>query len=381
MVVAVATLASVQPDEPAHRLRRKVVRGIGTGAGGYVRAGSGEVLRRPDGATPPPGDAGLAVPAVPRQRPGWGGSLAAPPPGLSPAPVADLIGDWGQSYRLVGYGEVGRLSARLSPAALREAVNPPGSAWSTGTGPSSRSGSGPGGSARPLAPLLLPPRGQVFVVAELALSAGEASGPVPGQANGNGRPATDQPTLEVLAGATAATFANPSGAAASVAPGAGSLTVVASVPVRSRPVLEITDKGLTQSVSLADGRLSSAPSILSRAGTNEALSVTGGLNGATVRVSDASLVWFAGSDGGTVPPSPNDAYLQVLASATPADFFPPASDFTLRLPGGQVLQAQALPDSDRQAIVVGFVVPASFSDGTVVVSAGGHSFDVPVHFA
>ena len=43
-------------------------------------------------------------------------------------------------------------------------------------------------------------------------------------------------------------------------------------------------------------------------------------------------------------------------------------------------QAQALADADRQAIVVGFLVPASFSVGTVVVASGGRSFGVPVHF-
>jgi hypothetical protein len=45
-----------------------------------------------------------------------------------------------------------------------------------------------------------------------------------------------------------------------------------------------------------------------------------------------------------------------------------------------VAQAQALPDADREAIAVGFLVPASFSVGTVVVSSGGRSFSVPVHF-
>ena len=101
----------------------------------------------------------------------------------------------------------------------------------------------------------------------------------------------------------------------------------------------------------------------------------------TVHVSDASLVWFAGSDGGTAPPQSDEAYLQVLATASPAGAsFLPASDFTLDLPGGEVAQAQALADADRQAIVVGFLVPASFSVGTVVVASGGRSFGVPVHF-
>jgi hypothetical protein len=287
--------------------------------------------------------------------------------------VADLIGAWGQSYRLVGYGEVDRLSARLDPAALDVAVNPPGSAWSTTPG---RRASG--GTSRPRATLLLAPKGQVFVVAELALSAGEAAGPVPAQANGNGAATTDQPSVEVVGGTTAATFQT----SAPAPSGSATLTVAASVPLGSKPVLEITDKGLSQQVSLASGELGRGPSILSRAGTNEALSVTGSLDGATVHVSDASLVWFAGSDGGTVPPSPTDAYLQILASASPAEAsFLPASDFSLHLPGGAVVGAQALPDSDRQAIVIGFVVPASFSDGTVVVSAGGRSFNVPVQFA
>jgi hypothetical protein len=357
---------------------------------GLVR---GEVLRRPDGANPPAADAGIAVPAVPRQLPGWGGVLAEPPPNLPPAPVSDLVGDWGQSYRLVAYGEVGRLSARLDQAALKVAIDPPGSAWATVV---HRGGSG--SDSRPLARLLLPPKGQVFAVAELAVSAGEAGGAVPAQANGSGPGSTDEPTLAVLGGTTDASFPtsvppDPSGAGPSAGapsaggpsaagPSAGSLAVVASVPIGSKPVLDITDKGLTQQVSLANGQLGAGPSILTRAGTNDALSASGNVAGADIRVSDASLVWFAGSDGGTVPPNPNEAYLQILASASPLGAsFLPAADFTLQLPGGQVVPAQALPDADREAIVVGFLVPASFSDGTVVVAAAGRSFDVPVRFA
>jgi hypothetical protein len=215
----------------------------------------------------------------------------------------------------------------------------------------------------------------VFVVAELALSPGEAAGPVPAQANGDGASSIDQPTLEVLGGTTAATFFAPASASA----GTGTLSVVAAVPVGSKPVLEITDKGLTQRVSLVNGQLGAGPSILARGVTNEALSVTGSLDGARVHVSDASLVWFAGSDGGTVPPSADDAYLEILASASPPQAsFLPASDFTLEVPGESDQTAQALPDADREAIVVGFVVPASFSVGTVVVTAGGRSFSVPV---
>jgi hypothetical protein len=326
------------------------------------RLARGEVLRRPDGTAPPNGDGGLAVPAVPRQGAGWGGVLSAPPFGLQPAPAADLIGDWGQSYRLVAFGTVDRLSARLDEAALRSAYDPPGSAWSTGAG------------SKPRAELLLPARGQELVVAELAVSPGEEDGAVPAQANGKGLPTTDTPSVEVLAGATATVLAT-SGAA-----GRANLTIAASVPSGSKPVLQISDKGLVQQVSLSTGRLGASPAVLSRAGTDEPLSVSGALEGVSVQVSDAALVWFAGSDGGTVPPQPDEAYLQVLASATPADAMLPTSDFTLEMPGGEVIDAQALPDSDRQAVVVGFVVPASFSNGTVVVSAGGRSLRVPVHF-
>jgi hypothetical protein len=159
------------------------------------------------------------------------------------------------------------------------------------------------------------------------------------------------------------------------------VTVVASVPAGAPPVLVISDKGLDQKVLLWTGALEPGPSVLARAATDEPLSASGTLPGVTVRVSDASLVWFAGSDGGTVPPQPDEAYLQVLATALPvSSSFLPASDFTLQLPGGEVAGAQALPDSDREAIVMGFVVPASFSVGTVVVASGGRSFSVPVHF-
>ena len=50
------------------------------------------------------------------------------------------------------------------------------------------------------------------------------------------------------------------------------------------------------------------------------------------------------------------------------------------MPAGQVVTAQALPDWDRTAILIGFLVPASFSNGTVVVSDGSKSFRVPVNF-
>jgi hypothetical protein len=334
--------------------------------GSTVALAEGEVLRRPDGVAPPAGDAGLAVPAVPRQPAGWAADLGNPPAGLRPAPVADLIGDWGQSYRLVAFAELDRVSARLDPAGLRVASNPAGSAYSTGAG---RSG-------LPLAKLLLPPKGEVFVVAELAVSPGEAAGPVPaGAAATGGGPGPDQPAMEVLAGAETAAVPAPGPARS------GDVTVVAAVPAGAAAVLVISDKGLAQKVLLSTGALEPGPGVLARGETDEPLSASGTVAGATVRVSDASLVWFAGSDGGTVPPQADEAYLQVLATASPpAASFLPASDFTLELPGGEVARAQALPDADRQAIVVGFLVPASFSVGTVVVASGGRSFSVPVHF-
>lgn len=333
-----------------------------------VRLAKGEVLRRPDGATPSPGAGGLAVPVVPYQPAGWGGVLSAPPSGLQPAPVVDLIGDWGQSYRLVAFGEVDRLSARLDEAALKMAVDPPGSTWATVTGNVAGKGS------RPLATLLLPPRGQVFAVAELAVSPGEDAGAVPAQANAAGQAGADTPALGVLDGGVTTTFSTPEAARSP------NLTLAVSVPAGSKPVLEISDKGLTQQVSLVGGQLAPGPAVLSRPGTNEVLSASGVLPGVTVDVNDAALVWFAGSDGGTVPPAYDEAYLQILASTTPLDANLAASNFTLQLPGGEVVRAQALPDSDRQAIVVGFLVPASFSNGTVIVSAGGRSFSVPVAF-
>jgi hypothetical protein len=336
----------------------------------------GEVLRRPDGVASPQGDAGLAVPAVPRQPAGWAAALSNPPADLRPAPAADLIGDWGQSYRLVAFGELDLIRSSLDPGALRVAYDPPGSAWSTGAGPAGGGPTGSGRSGLPLATLLLPPKGQVFVAAELAVSPGEDAGAVPVGAVAAGAGAgSDQAGMEVLAGTETA-----------VPPAAGTsrsadVTIVASVPAGAQPVLVVSDKGLEQRVMLSTGALEPGPSVLARAGTDEPLSATGSLPGVTVRLSDASLVWFAGSDGGTVPAQPDEAYLQVLATATPlGSSFLPASDFTLQLPGGEVAQAQALPDADREAIAVGFLVPASFSVGTVVVSSGGRSFSVPVHF-
>ncbi len=327
----------------------------------------GEVLRRPDGSSPPKAPTGLKIPVVPRLPSGWAGLLGPVPPGLRPAPAEDLVGDWGAAYRLVGFGKTGWLGRQYDPGALRSAVAPPGSAYSTT--PS---------STRPLARLLLPPPGQVFVLAELAVSPGEAAGAVPrdGQAAAaaaGAPPATDQPVLQVRAGGVVAAVPQPAGT--------GVVTVAAAVPAGATPYLVISDRGLSQALSLADGQLGPGPSVLARAATDQPLNVTGRLGTTTVRLEDASLVWFAGSDGGTVPPSYDQAYLQVLATVSPlSQSFLPAGDFSLEEPGGQVAHGVALPDADRQAIAVGFLVPASFSDGTVVVSAGGQSFGVRVHF-
>ncbi|MGC8625949.1 MAG: DUF2510 domain-containing protein [Acidimicrobiales bacterium] len=328
----------------------------------------GETLRRPSGAGPPVRNAGLKVPAVPRQKQGWAGLLRSVPPGLRPAPADDLVGDWGASYRLVGFGTAQWLSSQLDPGALSAAVVPPASAYSAKQP-----------SGRPLAKLLLPPVGQMFVLAELAVSPGESAGAVPRDAEAatsaavSNQAIADQPVLEVRDGAMVATLPN---VAIS-----GVVTLAAAVPAGSDPVLAVSDKGLVQTVSLANGQLGPGPSVLSRAGTDEPLSVTGRLGSMEVHVSDASLVWFAGSDGGTVPPSFDEAYLQVLATVSPLSAsFLPASAFSLEEPGGEVVRAQALPDADRQAIAVGFLVPASFSGGTLVVSAGGQSFGVSVRF-
>jgi len=232
-------------------------------------------------------------------------------------------------------------------------------------------------------------KGRALVVAELAIGPGEAAGAVPSEAaaNGAGPPNTDRPRIEVLAGGTTATFAvTATGAPGTAALGrtgarSADLTLVASVPIGSHPLLAVSDKGLSQEVSLVGGQLAPGPDVLERVGTDDPLDATGNLPGVEVHFSDASLVWFAGSDGGTVPPAPDEAYLEVLASASPpASSFLPASDFSLASPGGQAEVGEPLPDADRAAIVVGFLVPASFSNGTVTVSVGGRSFSVPVNF-
>lgn len=323
------------------------------------------VLRRPDGASPPKAGGGLAVPVVPRQELGWAGLLHGLPQGLQTAPVSDVLGGWAHDYRLVAYGEVTHLPASLDPVALKKAVVPKGSSWSA---------TGAGG--RPRATVLVPAPGQVFAVAELAESPGEADGAVPagvGEAAA-GAPGAAGARLEVVGGSTAATLQAPGGKATT-------LFVAAAVPTNSAPNLVVSDKGLAQEVSLANGRANNVPSVLARLSPSERLGVSGHLPGVTLQFINASLVWFAGSDGGTVPPSPDEAYLQVMIKALPLSAsFLPASDFALRMPGGQVKTAQALPDADRSVIVVGFLVPASFSTGTLVAAVGGRTFSVPVDF-
>ncbi len=336
-----------------------------------VALDKGEVLVRPGGGGAPQGSGGTRVPDVPRQPSGWTGTLAAPPVSLTPAPAGSLAVAWAQSYRLLAYGQARWLPAHLSRSGLRAAVIPPDSAYSV---PGRASGSGP------RATLLLAPRGDVFVMAELAIGAGESAGAVPVQA-GAGEVAADRPLVQVVAGGRTSTVETGGGPAS---PGAAPVTttVVAVVPAGSRPELVVTDKGLAQSFSLTNGQLGRGPGVLARPGTDDPVRATGRLGGTEVHVLDASLVWFAGSDGGTVPPRYDQAYLQVLATTTPASasLDMSASDFSLELPGGRVLGAQGLPVYNRRDVVVGFVVPASFSTGTVVVSSGRGSFRVPVHF-
>ena len=331
-----------------------------------VALSGSQVLRRPDGSSGPAAAASLAPPVVPRQRAGWGGVLVAPPDGLVAAPVSDVIGDWGATYRLVAYGKEAWLDARLDRGALREAFDPRSSPYAT-----TRAGAERG---LPLARLLLPPRGDVFAVAELAVSPGEAAGAVPAQANGTAGASADRPELEVLGARRAIIFPTSATGTAS-----SSLTVAAAVPARANAELVVLDKGLSQEVSLATGALSPGPAVLTRVSAAEQLSAQATLGKVGVRLLDASLVWFAGSDGGTVPPSYDLAYLQVLAATKPSLASLPVSDFTLVMPGGEVVGAQALPDSDRQVLAVGFLVPASFSDGTVVVASGRASLSAPVH--
>jgi hypothetical protein len=317
-----------------------------------VALSANEVLRGPGGGAPPAGSGGLRLPRAPRQRPGWGGVLDAPPDGLVPAPVGDVLGDWGATYRLVAFGSFEWLPAHLDRSALKLA------SWPARFGRSS-------------ARLLLPPRGWRFVVADLVVSPGEDAGVVPAQANGALGPSADKPTLSLVTGSSSVSL--PFAAGPDVA-------VAAVAPARSRPLLEVSDKGLTQYVSLSNGALGPAPEVLSRLGTDDRLSSAARLGVAQVKLEDASLVWFAGSDGGTVPPSYADAYLQVLSTVSPAGAPLGAGNFKLVVPGGQVVAGQALPDSYRKALVVGFLVPASFSYGTVVVSAGGRSLRAPVRF-
>lgn len=325
-----------------------------------------QVLRQPDGSAGPTGAAKLSPPVVPRQRAGWGGVLVAPPDGLAAAPVGDVIGDWGATYRLVAYGKEAWLDARLDRGALRKAFNPRSSPYATTRAAIER--------GLPPAKLLLAPKGDVFAVAELAVSPGEAAGAVPAQANGTAGASSDRPELEVLGARRAIIL--PSSATGSAS---GSLTVAAAVPAHAKAELVVSDKGLSQQVSLATGALSPGPAVLTRVSAAEQLSAQATLGKVGVRLLDASLVWFAGSDGGTVPPSYDLAYLQVLAATKPPFASLPVSDFTLVMPGGEVVGAQALPDSDRQVLAVGFLVPASFSDGTVVVATGRASLSAPVH--
>lgn len=330
-----------------------------------VALAGGVVLRRPSGGTAPKGFAGLSRPVVPYQAATWSSLLTSLPGGLRSASVSDVLGGWAHSFRLVAFGTFNHLSASLAPGALRQAVTPKGSKWSTT------------GKGAPRATVLVPEAGHELVVAQLAVSPGEASGAVPaGAAASGGASGTSSTTaqFQVTSSYGADVLSVPA------RPGS-SLFVAASVPVGSAPELAVTDKGLAQSVSLSNGQVTGVPGVLARLSPAQVLRARADLGGVYVRATNAALVWFAGSDGGTVPPNAGEAYLQVLVTVSPLSAsFLPASDFSLSVPGRPALRGELLPDSDRRVIAVGFIVPASFSTGTLDITVSGRVLAVPLNF-
>jgi hypothetical protein len=363
-----------------------------------------ETLRSAAGDRVAPSSAVVALPALPRQPAGWSGTLATPPTGLHTLPASAHLTAWGASYQVVAAGIFQDLPATADLAALRAATYPPGSPYRPPAALARSGNTAAGGkkatsstSAR-TAPLVLPPTGDVFEVLRLNLSAGEAGGAVPAAAaqaevvgrlpgssplsakaraqTGTGVPQTaDTPALSLVGTGFRTRLIN--------LPDTSQVTVVAAVPAAAPGAatsLEVSDKGLTQSLSLSTGtRASGAPIVLARAHTDDPLQVKGTLRAVseggrsttvTVAVSDAALGWYAGSDGGTVPASADQAYLQLLVTQTGGGPPVPADGWALTLPSGTTVTGQALPDSDPTAGDIGFLVPADLTSGTVSLAPG-----------
>lgn len=300
-----------------------------------------DLLRRPDGTSPPDGSGGLAVPDAPRADGGVFAVVPADSLELESTPSNARIGSPTMSVAVSGIGEPGRY--------------------------------GRGDDAR------RPAEGEKFVGFEITSGPGE-SGPV-GAFSIAVQVGDDDP------------MPLPDDADLSADP----VQIVLSVPEESEDAtLIVTEGALVQSLSLTTGEPDpDNVAVWQRANRNQVLSYAQAITirasqpgfvtedfPATLVVNQVVLTYFAGPNLDRAPSAPGQAFLVLdaglnIAGQNALGLDPPYWSTTL--PDGTVLAAADLND-DPSLISIAFEVPATFTEGTltfggVLTTASGLTFD------
>ncbi len=284
-----------------------------------------DLLRRPDGNTPPEGSGGLAVPEPPRAEAGTFTVIPSEGTDLESTPAAARIGSPTMSIDLTAIGEPERY--------------------------------GQGDDAR------RPAEGEKFVAFEIASGAGEI-GPI-GEFSISVQIDEDDP-------AQLPDDADPSG---------GPVNLAISVPEDTEDVnLVVTDGTIVQRLSLTTGEPDPDNIALWQRTTrsqsltfSQSFSVRQSQPGfvtedspCTLTVDGVFLTYFAGPNNDRAPSAPSQAFLDlsgVLDISGVRGQVEPVF-WSLTLPDGTVLPAFDLND-DPNLIDIFFEVPATFTEGTV----------------
>ncbi|WP_299952713.1 hypothetical protein [uncultured Modestobacter sp.] len=288
-----------------------------------------DLLRRPDGGSPPEGSGGLQVPPPARAEPGFSA--------LGPFPGVDYTAPAGPS-RLAGPAAAVTVTGLAAPDRI-------------GTGDAARR----------------PAEGERFLAVTYEIGGGE------------GRSAT--PPVLTYQAEGAAPVAVP---ASVVAPGT-TVEAVVSVPADAAAAdLVVVDDGVEQRLSLLTGAPGAGNlQVLARTnrqlGLDDSRRLPGTLSAPgrvsaefdlTVTVSGGSLQWFAGPDGADRPAGPDRALLVVGVTLAVPGLQPgavPLELLSLRLDDGTVVRPVDLDDAaDR--VLIAFDVPADLTGADLVVS-------------
>lgn len=300
------------------------------------RLGDGEELVRFDDADVPSGSAGLTAPPPPPAEPDLVEFVGADAVEPADTPEPRNLRGWDSGVLVSPYGEVERF--------------------------------GRGDDAR------RPADGHVFVAAQVRATSGDGSGYTRDTNVTESGPAV----ISVKIGTRDVPLTELTGA---------DQIVVLSVPQDEKAVdLVITDRDLTQSISLLTGTPAPTnPAVLARESPMQELGPGGGPvrvrqskpgfiteeHTCTLTVYSARLTWFGGPDARTVPADPAKAYLRLVATCD-WDSGEPQSGLEaelqqLVLPDGTTIAAVDLnPDPER--LWPAFEVPADLTTATVKVA-------------